>query len=583
MQMGAGQALLAIMETIMLCSGAGVFGDVCAGDGPCAVLLTAPWCGACGEAEAAVEEAREHFSGMVCAVCGCVCCAAQNGTGLVRQVEFHVVRDAHRQAGRNQQLMVAELPALFVVEEGKAVPFEGMFTGPVVTEFVSEVVGKEAREIERETLEAMHRGGGAGGPSSIVLVGSDLGSSEALRLKRGLRRLGDVRPEWKPFFFSEDKRLCELFDAECGKAGIYAYGGGRAMAFVEESLGEGVGACESVGEGEVDVGRLEEWVRKTRYAVFAPLSEVSVADLAERGGMIVMTVIPQKEKAIYRRMKEVMMAVSEMLPSVQFVHVDPTVSGGATSSSMLPLSGAAGLATGSSTLFSLLSREALDLRDVPVVCVVDVGRGVHFLERELDVLSVGSVGRWVQDVVAGKVKSVEEEMMEARGKGAERGVLEKEKEKEEKEEEEEEEEKIEEEKKEIEGGKEEEEGEVEWVKSNVGVGVVCGVCGVAGGMILSRGSGSGKKERKKTREGKGGKEGKGEADTENEEDKDDDGDEDGDGDENEEEEEEEEGIKKKGKGEETENKKKKKKKGKEGKGGKERKEGKEGKGKAKEN
>ncbi|KAH7828126.1 Protein disulfide-isomerase [Monocercomonoides exilis] len=282
-------------------------------------------------------------------------------------------------------------------------------------------------------------------------------------------------------------------------------------------------------------------------------------------------------------MKEVMMAVSEMLPSVQFVHVDPTVSGGATSSSMLPLSGAAGLATGSSTLFSLLSREALDLRDVPVVCVVDVGRGVHFLERELDVLSVGSVGRWVQDVVAGKVKSVEEEMMEARRKGAERGVLEKEKEKEEKEEEEEEEEKIEEEKKEIEGGKEEEEGEVEWVKSNVGVGVVCGVCGVAGGMILSRGSGSGKKERKKTREGKGGKEGKGEADTENEEDKDDDGDEDGDGDENEEEEEEEEGIKKKGKGEETENKKKKKKKGKEGKGGKERKEGKEGKGKAKEN
>eukprot|EP00770_Monocercomonoides_exilis_P005031 MONOS_5006.1-p1 / transcript=MONOS_5006.1 / gene=MONOS_5006 / organism=Monocercomonoides_exilis_PA203 / gene_product=Protein disulfide-isomerase / transcript_product=Protein disulfide-isomerase / location=Mono_scaffold00141:952-2923(+) / protein_length=342 / sequence_SO=supercontig / SO=protein_coding / is_pseudo=false len=341
MQMGAGQALLAIMETIMLCSGAGVFGDVCAGDGPCAVLLTAPWCGACGEAEAAVEEAREHFSGM-----------AQNGTGLVRQVEFHVVRDAHRQAGRNQQLMVAELPALFVVEEGKAVPFEGMFTGPVVTEFVSEVVGKEAREIERETLEAMHRGGGAGGPSSIVLVGSDLGSSEALRLKR---------------------------------------------------------------------------------------------------------------------------------------------------------------------------------------------------------------------------------------LGMKRGVLEKEKEKEEKEEEEEEEEKIEEEKKEIEGGKEEEEGEVEWVKSNVGVGVVCGVCGVAGGMILSRGSGSGKKERKKTREGKGGKEGKGEADTENEEDKDDDGDEDGDGDENEEEEEEEEGIKKKGKGEETENKKKKKKKGKEGKGGKERKEGKEGKGKAKEN
>ena len=115
--------------------------------------------------------------------------------------------------------------------------------------------------------------------------------------------LAKSHPQWTPFFTSTDPGLCELFESDCNAPTIFIYSSQNALPYTP-TLPPLHSASSDAADipSSNDTRAFEQWVIHNRFPIFFSLADAEVSDIRMDDRLILVALVPQKERAIFIRL-----------------------------------------------------------------------------------------------------------------------------------------------------------------------------------------------------------------------------------------------------------------------------------------
>ncbi|KAK2946357.1 hypothetical protein BLNAU_18718 [Blattamonas nauphoetae] len=364
--------------------------SICSPHDECVVLISAPW--------------SESSQGAILAF--------ENASSLVK-IDKHVphfvhISDISKDPNIIQSLMITEVPTIVYLNNHSHLVFDGIFDTESIVAFVETSCSHTMSRIDKTVIESIHGGSNRLGQSSFVLVNSEFQSDQSQYLLEIFSNLLKRNPHMAPLYYSDDPSLCKLLDTDCARPEIFAYTDAGISRPFAHAIPTPSSSLSQLNQFYDQFISFYEENRMCPFFDVAALLSSSSSVSAHQQRKIVLTVVSQREKALFARQKDLMRKLAANFSNVfDFAYLDPI-------SIPLFLSSFSTINPPLSSFYSSLRSTSpspssdgdsafpasVTLNDLPFICILDVPGRTLLTNSSVDVVGETSIADWLNLVIS---------------------------------------------------------------------------------------------------------------------------------------------------------------------------------------